>query len=145
METNGFCCRSYFLSSDQQVNILFVVDATHSDPNFFVTNTRSMRRVTTLTKTVVLAKTMTNKFNSYCLLIYWNFILTNIHPLSWSSPYWFLHIIVETAQPIGTFKLFNTFRPALVLVPTGLSRHQSGVGTSTKPIFISLLKKKYWA
>jgi len=35
----------------------------------------------------------------------------------------------------------NTFRPALVLVPTGLSRHQSGVGTSTKPIFISLLKK----
>jgi len=38
--------------------------------------------------------------------------------------------------------LVNTFRPALVLVPTGLSRHQSGVGTSTKPIFISLLKKK---
>jgi len=32
----------------------------------------------------------------------------------------------------------NTFRPALVLVPMGLSRHQSGVGTSTKPIFISL-------
>jgi hypothetical protein len=41
--------------------------------------------------------------------------------------------------------IINTFRPALVLVPTGLSRHQSGVGTSTKPIFISLLKKKYWA
>ena len=25
----------------------------------------------------------------------------------------------------------NTCRPALALVPTGLSRHQSGVGTST--------------
>ena len=43
------------------------------------------------------------------------------------------------------FTTINTFRPALVLVPTGLSHHQSGVGTSTKPIFISLLKKKYWA
>ena len=38
-------------------------------------------------------------------------------------------------------KMINTFWPALVLVPMGLSCHQSGIGTSTKPIFISLLKK----
>jgi len=35
METNGFCCRSCFIPIDQLVHILFVVDATHSDPKFF--------------------------------------------------------------------------------------------------------------
>jgi hypothetical protein len=35
----------------------------------------------------------------------------------------------------------NTFRPVLVLVPSSLSRQQSGLGTSTNTIFISLLKK----
>src|SRR5215510_3091214 len=34
--------------------------------------------------------------------------------------------------------VFNTFRPAVVLVPQSLSRHESGCGTSTTPIFISL-------
>jgi len=41
--------------------------------------------------------------------------------------------------------VINTFQPALVLVPTSLSRHQPEVGTSTNLIFISLLKKNYWA
>jgi hypothetical protein len=39
-------------------------------------------------------------------------------------------------------ELINTFRPILVLVPSILSRQQSGLGTFTKLIFISLLKKK---
>jgi len=56
-----------------------------------------------------------------------------------------LEIVVwSVSHYIGALAI-NTFQPALVLVPTSLSRHQPGVGTSTNPIFVSLLKKNYWA
>jgi hypothetical protein len=45
---------------------------------------------------------------------------------------------------LATRNLLNTFRPVLVLVPSSLSRQLTDLGTSTKPIFKSLLKKKDW-
>jgi len=36
----------------------------------------------------------------------------------------------------------NPLNPVLVLVPSSLSRQQSGLGTSTNTIFINFLKKK---
>ena len=36
----------------------------------------------------------------------------------------------------------NTFRPVLVLVPSSLSRQLTDLGTSTKTIFKSLLKRR---
>jgi len=38
----------------------------------------------------------------------------------------------------------NPLNPVVVLVPSSLSRQQSGLGTSTNTIFINFLKKKYW-
>ena len=40
--------------------------------------------------------------------------------------------------------VINPLNPVLVLVPSSLSRQQSGHGTSTNTIFINFLKKKYW-
>ena len=40
--------------------------------------------------------------------------------------------------------LFNPLNPVVVLVPSSLSRQQSGLGTSTNTIFINFFKKKYW-
>ena len=50
-------------------------------------------------------------------------------------------------KPSSTVKIIgdsflNPLNPVLVLVPSSLSRQQSGLGTSTNTIFINFLKKK---